>query len=102
LLETIAKHSKGKKFHYKQALDWMRKEHPKTYQGKTPHITVHRDLSASPLIKSVGHNKGMFRMRGSSPRPASAKELRRAHKKALKLLREATRVLEAQLSKEKW
>ena len=93
LLECIARRTEGCSFHYRDAVKWMRKDHPGTYGGKTPHHAVHRDLSRSNWIENVGHGKGIFRIANPASRPLPAREQRK-YKKVAKLLRKAIAILE--------
>ena len=93
LMESVARRTEGASFHYKDALKWMRKDYPGTYGGKTPHQTVHRDLSRSDWIESVGVGAGTFRMVNPVSRPLPKRE-RRKYKKVAKLLRKAIALLE--------
>ena len=94
LFEAIDRRVDSEPFHYKDATKWVRKDYPGTYTGAVPHNTVHRDLSRCMWADNVGYGKGMFRLVNPYVRAKSSAELRKARKKALKLLAKAMDILE--------
>jgi len=92
LLASISKRAKREPFHYRQATEWVREDHPNTYTGTKPHYGVHRDLSASIRVEKVGYGEGMFRL---VKRSAVESRFDREHQKVLKQLRKAIRALES-------
>ena len=93
LLESIAKRAKREPFHYRQATEWVKEDHPNTYTGATPHYSVHRDLTNSVQVEKVSQGTGVFRL--VKRRSGIESKFEREHRNVLKQLRKVVRALES-------